>query len=67
MDGSLMSAQKARRKRPVYLVVKALGVCGPDGEEMEALLGVRQTAAGAQTLQNKTEGAKVKKAFLTDE
>ena len=55
-----------RRKRPVYLVVLPTGLF-VDGEEAEIIVGIRQTAAGADTLIKNNPGAIRKKSFLVDE
>lgn len=55
-----------KRKRPVYVVCLPTGVI-VGGEEAQILVGVRLTAAGAETLKNVNKGAIVKKSFLIDE
>lgn len=55
-----------RRKRPVYIVVIPTGVMIND-EEAELLVGIKQTAAGAERLQKCNPGAIVKKSFLVDD
>lgn len=62
-----MSRGNSKRKRPVYVVVKPLGIFDEDGEEVEALIGVRQTRAGAEGLKNATERSIVRKALLVDD
>jgi hypothetical protein len=49
------------RKRPVYLVVKPLGVKTDDGKEAVSILSIKQTKAGADTECSKHEGATVMK------
>lgn len=55
----------AKRKRPVYLVVKPTGVYDDDGEEAVILLHIKQTSVEADTIAKKTEGAIVRKGFVT--
>ena len=54
----------AKRKRPVYIIVRPTGEEDEDGEEICIFIAVKATSIEAYTLANSIEGAIVKKGDL---